>query len=259
MEIRGTHAIVTAAGSGIGRQIAVRFAEAGVNVSINDVDEDALAEAREELDPLPGDIYTDVADASDSEAMESFVEDATDAFGGLDVLVNNVGVAGPTEPCEEISSQEFMKTLRINVGGQFNAARAAIPHLRQSEDGRIVNISSMSGKRPLQDRTPYVTAKMGIIGFTRTLAVELADDDVNVNAICPGSVEGPRLNAVIEGQARSQGRSFESVEQEFREVAPMREFVDADDVADMVLVLCSTETDRVTGQDINVTAGIIMH
>jgi NAD(P)-dependent dehydrogenase (short-subunit alcohol dehydrogenase family) len=100
---------------------------------------------------------------------------------------------------------------------------------------------------------------MGVIGFTRTLAVELADDDVTVNAICPGSVAGPRLDAVIEGQAESQERSFESVEREFREVSPMNEFVEAGDVADAVLFLCSERARRMTGQDLNVTAGIVMY
>jgi NAD(P)-dependent dehydrogenase (short-subunit alcohol dehydrogenase family) len=152
-----------------------------------------------------------------------------------------------------------MDTLAVNVGGQFNATRAAIPYLRESDDGRVVNVSSMSGKRPLRDRTPYVTAKMGIIGFTRTLAVELADDGINVNAVCPGSVEGPRLDAVIEEQARSQGRPVEDVRDEFRSVSPMEEFVTASDVADMVLVLCSERTARVTGQDVNVTAGIVTY
>lgn len=259
VEIPGTHAVVTAAGSGIGRQIATHLATAGVNVTINDIDEDSLAETEAELNSLPGDVYTQLADASDPDKMQSFIEDAVDEFGGLDILVNNVGIAGPTKPCEDITHDEFMSTLSINVGGQFNATKAAIPYLRESDNGRIVNISSMSGKRPLRDRTPYVTAKMGIIGFTRTLAIELADDDISVNAICPGSVKGPRLDAVIDGQAQSQGRSFEDVEQEFQEVSPMNEFVESSDVADMVLVLCSEKASKLTGQDINVTAGIIMH
>jgi 2-hydroxycyclohexanecarboxyl-CoA dehydrogenase len=100
---------------------------------------------------------------------------------------------------------------------------------------------------------------MGVIGFTRTLAFELADHDVNVNAICPGSVEGPRLDAVIEGQADSQGRPVAEVEAEFRSASPMDEFVTADDIADAVLVLCSERTSHVTGQDLNVSAGIVMY
>lgn len=259
LAIEGNSAVVTASGSGIGRQIAAHLADAGVNVVLNDVDSDALDEAAAALADADADVRTVVGDASDPGDTERLVETAVEAFDGLDILVNNVGVAGPTKPCEELTKEEFMRTIEVNLGGAFNAARAAIPHLRESDDGRVVNISSMSGKRPLRDRTPYTSSKMGVIGFTRTLAVELADDDVNVNAVCPGSVAGPRLDAVIEGQAESQGRPFERVEDEFRGVSPMDEFVRAEDVADTVLYLCSTRADRVTGQDVNVTAGVCLH
>lgn len=258
LTISGEHAAITAAGSGIGRQIADHLSSAGVDVAINDVDEEALDEAETALADNDGEIVTVAGDASDPEDMERFVDHAVDAFGGLDVLVNNVGIAGPTKPCEDITHEEFMGTLSVNLGGAFNTTTVAIPHLRE-DGGRIVNISSMSGKRPLRDRTPYTTTKMGLIGFTRTLAVELAEDDVTVNAICPGSVDGPRLRRVIEGQAESQGRSNEDVEQEFREVSPMNEFVQAEDVADAVLYCCSDRADHVTGQDLNVTAGIVMY
>ena len=258
LTIPGESAAITAAGSGIGRQIAAHLAGTGVDVAVNDVDADTLADAEAALADESGDVVTVEGDAADPDDMERFVERAVDAFGGLDVLVNNVGIAGPTKPCEEITNEEFMGTLSVNVGGAFNASRAAIPHLREGE-GRVVNVSSMSGKRPLRDRTPYTASKTAIIGFTRTLAVELAEDDVTVNAVCPGSVEGPRLRRVIEGQADSQGRSYEDVEREFREVSPMNEFVRAGDVADTVLFLCSERAERMTGQDVNVTAGITMY
>ena len=117
----------------------------------------------------------------------------------------------------------------------------------------------MSGKRPLRNRTPYTTSKMGVIGFTRTLAVELADDDVTVNALCPGSVDGDRLEAVIQGQAESQDRPYKDVEREFKEVSPMKQFVDAADVADTLLFLYSQRAKRMTGQNLNVTAGIVSY
>jgi NAD(P)-dependent dehydrogenase (short-subunit alcohol dehydrogenase family) len=264
LTIPGEAAAVTAAGSGIGRQIVRQLADAGVAVAVNDVDDATLTETDEALADCAGDVLTVQGDAADPEDMERFVERAVGAFGGLDILVNNVGVAGPTKPCEEVTHEEFMGTLEVNLGGQFNATRAAIPHLVDGDDsggarGRVVNLASQSGKRPLRDRTPYTTAKMGVIGFTRTLAVELADRGVTVNAVCPGSVAGPRLDAVIEGQAESQGRAVEDVEAEFRSVSPMNEFVEAGDVADTVLFLCSERADRVTGQDVNVTAGVTMY
>ena len=269
LTIPGEAAAITAAGSGIGRQIARQLAEAGVDVAVNDVDSEALADAQADLADCAGEVVTVEGDAADPEDMERFVERAVEAFGGLDILVNNVGIAGPTKPCEDITHEEFMGTLEVNLGGQFNATRAAIPHLvddgngeAEGSDGargRVVNLASQSGKRPLRDRTPYTTAKMGVVGFTRTLAVELADRGVTVNAVCPGSVAGPRLDAVIEGQAESQGRSFEAVEAEFRASSPMDSFVEAGDVADTVLFLCSDRAERVTGQDVNVTAGVTMY
>jgi NAD(P)-dependent dehydrogenase (short-subunit alcohol dehydrogenase family) len=258
LSLVGESAVVTGAGRGIGRRIAASLVDAGVDVAINDIDSDALAEAERELDGRDGDLVTYEADASDPDAAEAFVAAAADAFGGIDIVVNNVGIAGPTKSCEDLTHDEFMSTLSVNLGSLFNTTSAAIPHLKRG-GGRVVNISSMSGKRPLADRTPYTTSKMGVIGFTRTLAVELADHGVNVNAICPGSVEGPRLDAVIEGQAASQGRPVEEVEAEFRSASPMDEFVTADDIADAVLVLCSERTSHVTGQDLNVSAGIVMY
>ncbi|MEF8852417.1 MAG: SDR family NAD(P)-dependent oxidoreductase [Haloarculaceae archaeon] len=258
LTIPGEVAAITAAGSGIGRQIARQFAEAGVDVAVNDVDDEALAEAGTALADCAGEVLTVQGDASDPDDMARFVDRAVGAFGGLDVLVNNVGVAGPTKPCEEITHEEFMDTLAVNLGGQFNATRAAIPHLVDG-GGRVVNLASQSGKRPLPDRTPYTTAKMGVIGFTRTLAVELADRGVTVNAVCPGSVRGPRLDAVIEGQADSRGVPVADVEREFRSSSPMDRLVEAGDVADAVLFLCSDRAERMTGQDVNVTAGVTMY
>jgi len=261
LTIPGESAGITAAGSGIGRQTARQLADAGVDVAVNDVDGEALADTETALADCAGDVVTVQGDASDPEAMESFVERAVDAFGGLDILVNNVGVAGPTKPCEETTYEEFLGTLEVNLGGHFNATRAAIPYLTDDDraDGRVVNVSSMSGKRPLRNRTPYTTAKMGVIGFTRTLAVELADRGVTVNAVCPGSVSGPRLDAVVEGQAAGREATVEEVEAEFRSVSPMDEFVEAGDVADTVLFLCSERASRMTGQDVNVTAGVTMY
>lgn len=258
LDIPGEAAAVTGAGAGIGLQIADHLSAAGLDVAVNDLDADALDAARDALAGNEGDVETVPGDASDPDVTDVLVETAVDSFGGLDVLVNNVGVAGPTAPAEEVTPEAFRRTLEVNLGSMHAASRAAIPHLRDG-GGRIVNLSSMSGKRPLRDRTPYTTSKMGVIGFTRTLAVELAADGVTVNAVCPGSVAGPRLEAVIEGQADSQGRPYAEVEREFREVSPMNRFVEAADVADAVLFLCSARAARVTGQDLNVTAGTVMY
>lgn len=255
MSLNVGSAVITGAGAGIGRQIARRFLDRDVLTVVNDVSESALAETRESL----GDdhLRTVQGDASDPDTAERLIETAIDGAGSMDVLVNNVGVAGPTKPCEEITREEFMETIEVNLGSLFTLSSRAIPVLRDG-GGSIVNIASISGKKPLPNRIPYTTSKMGVIGFTRTLAMELAPD-VRVNAICPGSVAGPRMDAVIEGQAESRGISIEEARKEFVSDSPMRTMIDPEDIAELVVFLSSDGAARITGQDINVSAGAVMY
>ncbi|MCQ4331900.1 SDR family oxidoreductase [Natronomonas sp. F2-12] len=259
LPIDGERAAISAAGTGIGREIARQLTASGVDVAVNDIDADALSEAETALAETPGDVLAVQGDASEPDDMAALVDRAVDRFGGLDILVNNVGIAGPTKPCEEVSHDEFMRTLEVNLGGQFSATKAAIPHLKASDAGRVINLASISGKRPLEHRTPYATAKMGVVGFTRTLALELAPHDVTVNAICPGSVEGDRIEAVIENQARSRDIPYEEARREMVEASPMETFVQQSDIADTVLFLCSRRAEHITGQDLNVSSGQVMY
>ncbi len=258
LEIEGNRAIVTAAGRGIGRAIATELAAAGVDVAVNDIDAAAADEAAAAIGNGGGRVIAVPGDVSDPAAATDLVETAVDEFGGLDILVNNVGIAGPRKPCEEISGEAFMDLLSVNLGGVFNPTRVAIPHLKASDAGRVVTISSKSAKLPRSNRTPYSASKMGIIGFTRALALELADYGVTANTVCPGTVAGDRLDRVMETRAENLGIPVEDVETEFRESSPMGVLTEADDIADMVLFLCSTRADHVVGQDINVSAGRIM-
>lgn len=257
--IPGDRAAMTAAGAGIGRTIAGHLASAGVDVAVNDIDADALEQMAADLSDCPGRVLPVQGDAGDPAAVEAFVDEAVSELGGLDILVNNVGVPGPTKPAGEVTHAAFMETLRVDVGGPFAATRAAIPHLRRDESGRIVTIASRTGKKPHPDRLPYATAKMALIGFTRTLAAELAPEGITVNAVCPGVVAGDRLDQVIEAHAEQEGRPITEIEREYREGSPMGELTRAEDVADAVLFLCSVRASRITGQDVNVTAGRIMY
>lgn len=249
----GKTAFVTGASQGIGRQIAITLAKEGANVALAARSEgiyetDQLIESD---DTLP--IETDVAD---EESVEESIARTVDEFGGLDVLVNNAGIAGPTAPVEEVSVEEWEQTLDVNLKGGFLTVKHAAPHLRESEQGSVVNISSISGKRPLQSRTPYTASKMGVIGLTRTLAFELGDDNINVNSICPGAVKGERINDVIEKQAEQLGVSFEEAKrQAITSDQALAEIIDPGDVADMVVHLASDSGRHITAQDINVDSG----
>jgi len=248
-------AFVTGASQGIGRQIAITLAEEGADVALAARNEDNLAETAEQIGD-PDATLVVPTDVTDEESVESALESTVDGFGGLSLIVNNAGIAGPTKPVEEVSVEEWRKTLDVNLLGMFLCVKHGVEHLRRSGNGRIVNISSISGKRPLENRTPYTSSKMGVMGFTRTLAHELGDDDILVNTICPGPVIGDRLERVIQNQADEQGISFEEAKTEMiTGDLPIEEMVPPEDIADMVVHLASEKGAHITGQDINVDSG----
>lgn len=256
---RDSTAIVTGGGRGIGEAICVELADHGLDVVVADIDEAAMGETVEKIEAegqVGRAIYTDISDA---ESVESTVEAVVDEFDSIEVLVNNAGIAGPTKPCEEVEAEEWSETIAINLTGPFATCRAVLPHMKATGYGRIINIASVTGKRPLTDRTPYATSKMGLIGFTRTLADEVGSHDINVNAVCPGSVDGPRIRRVFEKQAEANDQTYEEVRDDVEAESARGELVQREDVADLVAFLCSDQADRITGQDINVSAGKVMY
>ena len=180
-------------------------------------------------------------------------------FGRIDILVNNSGVAGPTADVEAISLDQWEETLRVNLTGPYICCQSIVPELKHQRSGRIINISSMTGKRPLAQRAPYCASKMGLIGLTRCLAAELGPYDITVNAISPGATEGPRITDVIEKMAHTQGKSFEQIKRSFVALAPLGRFVTAEDVAAVAVFLASDLAANITGQDVNVSAGMVMY
>jgi NAD(P)-dependent dehydrogenase (short-subunit alcohol dehydrogenase family) len=254
----GTTAFVTGASQGIGREIAITLAAKGANVALA-ARSDGIHETAEIIDDEDATLAIET-DVTDERSVEAAIDRTVDEFGGLDCLVNNAGIAGPTKPIEEVTREEWEHTQDVNVTGMFLTTKHAVEHLRASDQGRVVNLSSISGKRPLVERTPYTASKMAVIGITRTLAHELGDDAVTVNAICPGPVRGPRLDSVIQNQADSAGISFERAKNErFVDDMALNELVEAEDIADLVAYLSSESGKHITGQDINVSGGVVWY
>ena len=256
--LEGTTAFVTGASRGIGAEIAVAFSEAGANVALA-ARSDGIHEIADRIDrpdrTLP--VRTDV---TDEESVAAAIEETAATFGGLDCLVNNAGVSGLYGPVEEIDRADWEHVLAVNATGPVLCSKHAVPHLRESDRGRIVNIGSMRGKLPAELALPYAAAKMALIGMTRTLAFELGPDGVTVNTVCPGATAGDRIERVIEGRAEAMGVGFEEAKRRvYLEDTALGTLVDPEAIADLCVFLASERGRHVTAQDINVTAGRIWY
>ncbi|WP_312869946.1 SDR family oxidoreductase [Jiella pacifica] len=244
--------LVTAGASGIGAAIAAAFLEAGAKVAICDVDEAALDKFRAEHPDVQG----VAADVSDPEAVDRLFDVVEHTFGGLDVLVNNAGVSGPTGMIETLSIDEIRRTIEIDLVGQLVVIRRAAKLLKQSNDAAIINISSVAGRFGYAMRSPYSASKWGIVGLTASLAKEMGPEGVRVNAILPGVVRGARMDRVITAKAEASGRTFAEVEEEYVSSISLRRMVEPDDVALTVLFLSSPAGANISGQAIGVCANV---
>jgi NAD(P)-dependent dehydrogenase (short-subunit alcohol dehydrogenase family) len=238
--------MITAAADGIGRAIAKAFAADGALVHICDVNEAALARFREDFPEIAA---THVNVRSEAE-IDGWFDEALDDMGGLDVLVNNAGIKGPTAPVDDIELSEWRETIEVCLDSQFLCARRAAPVMKAQKSGLIINMSSNAGQFGFGNRTPYAAAKWGVIGLTKSLAIELGPHNVRCNAICPGMVRGDRINRVIQGEADLRGVHFDVVAAEFIGSQSLARFVEADEIADLCLFLASPKAFMINGQDI---------
>jgi NAD(P)-dependent dehydrogenase (short-subunit alcohol dehydrogenase family) len=248
----GFKVLVTAGAAGIGRAIADTFADHGARVWVCDISEEALEACRAER-PAWGVVHCDVAEAAQ---IDAFFDQAMANLGGLDLLVNNAGIAGPTAGIEDIDPADWRRTVDINLNSYFYSARRATPLLKAAGDGAMINISSVAGRLGFAQRTPYAATKWAVIGFTQSLAKELGPDGVRVNAILPGIVEGPRIDRVIAARAEVSGLSFEEAERNMLGQVSLRRKVSAQDVADMALFLCSPMGRNISGQALSVCGNV---
>ncbi len=243
--------VITAAATGIGRATAEAFLAAGAKLHICDVDNDGLAAFKAEY-PAIG---TTVADVAAEDQVDRLFTQAMETLGGLDVLVNNAGIAGPTAKVEDIAPEDWERCIAVDLNGMFYCTRKAMPMIKAAGGGSIINLSSIAGRFGFAMRTPYSAAKWAVVGFTQSLAVEAGPDKVRVNCIQPGIVEGERVDRVIEAKAKGLGVSKEEVRRRMVEGVSLQTTVSAQDIANMALFLATAPGRQISGQAISVCGG----
>ncbi len=245
---RGLRVLVTAGASGIGAAIASAFVETGAEIHVCDIDDDALTTFQKRF-PCCTATHADVAEETEVAAL---FETQRAKFDGLDVLINCAGIAGPTAAVDKITEQEWKRTIEVNLNGQYRCLHHAVPMLRESKVANIICISSIAGRMGIPWRTPYVATKWAIVGIAKSLAIELGPDNIRVNAVLPGIVEGPRMDGVISARAKQEGIEETAMREEYLKRISLGRMVTADDVALTCLFLCSPAGRNITGQAISV-------
>jgi NAD(P)-dependent dehydrogenase (short-subunit alcohol dehydrogenase family) len=240
--------LVTAGAAGIGRNISEKFLSHGCSVHVCDINAGAI----DEFLTANSRATASLADVSDPDQVEAMFSELSDRYDRLDILINNAGVAGPTANFEDITTEEWNHTIAVNLNGQFYVARLAVPVMKQAGSGSITNISSSAALFGCPMRGPYSASKWAVIGMTKTLAMELGPWGIRVNAICPGSVEGERIERVIERDARKRGKTPEEIRNAYHRQTSLRRFVTADDVASMAVFLASDLSGSISGQAMSV-------
>jgi NAD(P)-dependent dehydrogenase (short-subunit alcohol dehydrogenase family) len=236
--------LVTAAARGIGRAMVEGFLARGDRVHICDVDEAALAKFR----AAHPEVGATLADVSDPAQVDRLFDAVEQNLGGLDVLIANAGIAGPTAVVEDVEIDAWQRTIDINLNGAFYCVRRAVPLIKAAGGGSIVIISSAAGLFGYPLRSPYAASKWALIGFTKTLAMELGGYGIRVNAICPGPVAGPRIDGVIDAKARAHGVPFDKMREVYLNTLSLHTFIDGEDIANMALFLTSSVGAKISGQ-----------
>lgn len=244
--LSGVRVLITAGASGIGLTMARTFHGLGAQVMVTDIDAEAVATARGEG------FAADVVDSSSEDEVADLISRLPQELNGLDVLVNNAGIAGPTGPIETLDSNAWRTTFDVNIHSQFYAIKHALPLLRASARASIINLSSAAGRLGMAGRSPYSSSKWAVIGLTKTLAIELGPENIRVNAICPGAVDGPRIQSVIEDKAAMLQLTPTEVGRLYKDQSSLQKLITPEDVADTAVYLASDLAKSVHGQAIAV-------
>jgi len=260
-ELANKIAIVTGASRGIGRVISLRLAQAGAQLVLAGRDTSGLEEtARLINETAPSAApYMCKLDLLDPDTIDACVNDVLDRFGRIDVLVNNSGITGHSVAVWEQSEDDWDKTIDTNLKGPFLLTKAVIPSMLKRRSGTIVFIGSVTGKRPFINRGVYAASKLGLVGLTRTLALELGPHGIRANLISPGFVAGPRLEGVFADVARTDDSSVDEARAKMLEMIPTANFVLPENIAEGVLFLASDRSIGITGEDLNISGGLVMY
>ena len=249
----GLRVMISAGAAGIGRTIAETFVDRSAKVHVCDINEKAL----EYIYADRPDIGVFKADGAEETQINAWFDEAIERLGGgLDVLINNAGIAGPTAPIDKIDSDDWRRTIDINLNSHFYCLKRAVPLLKRSEDASIINLSSVAGRLGMRFRTPYSASKYGIVGMTETLARELGPSGIRVNTIQPGIVAGDRWNRVVSARAETNTMSFEETEEQALSKVSLRCKVTEQDIAEMAAFLCSPMGANISGQSLSGCAGV---
>lgn len=257
-QLAGKVAIVTGGGHGIGRRIALIYAGAGARLVLTGRAPAPLEQTRAELERAGTPCLTMEANVANEADCARMAERTMSAFGRIDILVNNAGIGGPTARLTETTLAQWQETIDINLTGAWLAARAVLPQMEKQRSGNILNIGSIAARRGFSLRSPYAASKWGMVGLTQTLALEWAAAGVRVNCLCPGSVEGPRIENVFTARAAATGRPYQEIRREVEGNAAMKRLVTEDEIARVALFMVSDDASGMTGQTVNVDGGWAM-
>lgn len=259
MTMRDKVVVVTGAGRGIGRELALAFAREGADLVLTSRTESALQETQAMVEEIGQKGLVVTCDISRPDSVRDMSGQSLAHYGRVDVLVNNSGIGGVSSVMWEIEPEDWDETFDINVKGTYLCCRAFLPAMIERRSGNIVIIGSMTGKRPLWGRSPYAAGKMALVGLARTLALETGPYGIRVNVISPGAVEGERIEWVIQQQAEGRGITPEQARTELARGSPLNRLVPASDVAAAALYLASDRSGSTTGEDLNVSAGLVSY
>ncbi len=240
--------LISAGASGLGLAIANRFLDAGARVHVCDVDTNAL----DTIQDHHSNLTASQTDTSKPDQVEALFADVDRELNGLDVLINNVGIAGPTALLEHVEYEDWRRTLAVDLDSYFLCSKLAIPRLKQNQTASIINISSTAGWMGYPLRSPYATAKWGVVGLTKTMAMELGEHNIRVNCICPGSLSGDRMDRVIAAQSKTTGIDEQTIRDGYTSQVSLNTFIDPEDIAETAYFLCSPAGRRISGQTISV-------